>query len=123
MAHFTTQTGLENFTGALKKHKQESFTITRRKAIKDPITGETLKHGPKEIYVQDRRDYELHPLTTGETKQRSKWAEACREAAHIIKDKSHPRYMELYNLWREHLQTAEQPMQFPNFVRSTLCRE
>ena len=40
----------------------------------------------------------------------------------IIRDKSHPRYMEFYRLWREHVQTTDHPMQFPNFVRHVLSQ-
>ena len=41
----------------------------------------------------------------------------------IIRDKSHPRYMELYRRWQEHVRSTEKPMQFPNFVRAELAKE
>ena len=126
MAHYNPIDGFENFTGALSKKKIQGvhhMTVTRRKTVKDPLTGEVVGLGPKEIYAQHRRDYDAHPLTAGETKQRSNWREACRLAPLIFKDKSHPRYMEFYLRWREHVQCTDQPMQFPNFVRHVLSQE
>ena len=99
------------------------MTVTRRKKVTDPLTGEIAGYGPKEIYAQERRDYDEHPLTTKEQLQRTKWREACRTASLIIKDKSHPRYMEFYQRWRAHLQSTDSPMQFPNFVRAELIHE
>ena len=99
------------------------MTVTRRKKVKDPLTGEVVGLGPKEIYAQERRDYKAHPLTPNETVQRSRWREACREAAAIVRDKSHPRYMEMYERWRAQLTDKEACMQFPNFVRSVLVKE
>lgn len=126
MAHLTTSDGIILLNGALnkkKKKKQDKLSITRVKPVKDPITGEVVGHGPNEFYLQERRNYKLHPMTAGETKQRSKWRDACRLASVIIRDKSHPRYMELYNRWREHVENSGTAMQFPNFVRATLCQE
>ena len=126
MAHYKPTDGFGYFTGALSKKKKQGvdhMTVTRVKPVKDPITGEVVGHGPKEIYVQDRRDYDAHPMTEGETKQRGKWTEACQLASIIIHDKCHPRYMEFYNLWREHVKISETPMQFPNFVRHVLSKE
>ena len=99
------------------------MTVMRRKRVKDPITGEVVGMGPKEIYAQERRDYDKHPMKEGEEKQRGKWKEACCLASVIIHDKNHPRYMELYQRWREHVQTSEEPKQFPNFVRAVLVNE
>ena len=126
MAHYKPMTGFENFTGALSKKKVQGvhqMTVTRRKTVKDPISGKVVGLGPKEIYVQQHRDYEAHPMTTGEIKQRCTWREACRLAPLIYKDKSHPRFMEFYNRWREHVQSTDHPMQFPNFVRTVLIHE
>lgn len=124
MAHYVPVAEFEHFTGALSKKKnQRHLCVTRRKSVKDPITGEVVGHGPKEIYAQEHRDFKAHPLTLKEQSQRSRWREACREASLIIRDKSHPRYMELYRLWREQL-TADAPcMQFPNFVRAMLVKD
>ena len=126
MAHYVPSDGFENFTGALSKKKIQGvnhMTVTRRKKVKDPLTGEVVGTGPKEIYAQNRRDYRSAPLTPGEQVQRSRWRDACREATAIIRDKSHPRFMELYHLWRAQL-TANAPCkQFPNFVRAVLARE
>ena len=99
------------------------MTVTRIKRVKDPITGEVVGLGPKEIYVQDKRDYKLHPMTEKEKFQREKWREACKEASEILKDKSHPQYMELYYRWRAQLQADKPCKQFPNFVRSVLEAE
>ena len=126
MAHLKTSDGISLLNGALnkkKKKKQESITVTRVKPVKDPISGEVVGHGPNEMYIQGRRNYKKHPRTAGETKQLSKWTEACRAAAAIIKDKSHPRFMEFYLRWKEHVKTTATPMQFPNFVRAVLASE
>ena len=126
MAHYKPMTGIENFTGALSKKKKQgvnSMTVTRVKPVKDPLSGEVVGSGPKEMYIQNRRDYDEHPLTSGELKQKGKWKDACRLSSVIIHDPSHPRYMEFYLRWREHVQRTDTPMQFPNFVRSVLARE
>ena len=126
MAHYVPSDGFENFTGALSKKKIQGvnhMTVTRRKPVKDPLTGEVVGLGPKEIYAQERRDYKEHPLTQGETKQRGKWSQACREASRIIRDKSHPRFMEMYERWRAQLTSDAPCKQFPNFVRAVLASE
>lgn len=126
MAHYKPTDGFGYFTGALSKKKIQGvhhMTVTRRKRVKDPLSGEVVGLGPKEIYVQERRNYNEHPMTEGEVKQRNKWREACRMASVIIHTKSHPRYMELYHRWREHILTTDTPMQFPNFVRHVLSQE
>ena len=126
MAHYKPMDGFENFTGALSKKKIQGvhhMTVTRRKRVKDPLSGEVVGFGPKEIYAQERRDYDEHPMTAGEVNQRGKWREACRMASIIIKDKSHPRFMELYHRWRDHVRSADTPMQFPNYVRAVLASE
>ena len=124
MARYTATIGFDNFSGALKKEKKaERLTVTRIKRVKDPITGEVVGLGPKEIYVQDKRDYKLHPMTEKEKVQREKWREACKEASEILKDKSHPQYMELYYRWRAQLRDDKPYKQFPNFVRSVLVAE
>lgn len=124
MAHYVPVAEFEHFTGALSKRKNQSrLCVTRRKSVKDPITGEVIGMGPKEIYAQERRDFKAHPLTLKEQAQRSRWREACREASLIIHDKSHPRYMELYHRWRAQLSDTTPCKQFPNFVRSVLSTE
>ena len=124
MAIYVPAEEFKELTGALSKRKKEKrITVTRIKSVKDPLTGEVVGHGKKEIYAQYRRDYKYNPMTEGEQKQRSKWREACRAAAVIIKDKSHPRYMELYHRWREQLNTPHPCKQFPNFVRAVLASE
>ena len=126
MAHYVPTDGFENFTGALSKKKIQGvhhMTVTRRKKVKDPLTGEVVGFGPKEIYAQERRDYKEKPLTQGETKQRGKWSQACREAPLICRDKNHPRFMEMYERWRAQLSSNEPCKQFPNFVRAVLASE
>ncbi len=126
MAHYVPTDGFENFTGALSKKKIQGvhhMTVTRRKKVKDPLTGEVVGLGPKEIYAQERRDYKEKPLTQGETKQRGKWSQACREAPLICRDKNHPRFMEMYERWRAQLSSDEPCKQFPNFVRAVLVTE
>ena len=125
MAHYTTMDGIGGITGALSKRKTqgvEKMMITRVKSVKDPLTGEVVGQGPQEMYTQYRRDYDEHPMTPAEQVQRVKWREACKTAAEIIKDKSHPLFMELYHRWREYNATSKTAMQFPNFVRHILSQ-
>lgn len=124
MARYTTNQGFGNITGALKKDKQASrLSITRIKSVKDPLTGEVVGEGPKEMFLQNKRDYEHHPMTAREKSQRERWRAACRLASEIVKDPSHPRYMELYERWRSELSSGKPCKQFPNFVRSVLVAE
>ena len=124
MAHYVPSDGLGHFTGALSKKKEnERLTTTRRKRIKDPLTGEEIGLGPKEIYIQERRDFDEHPLSNNEKQSRASWSVACREAPAIINNKSHPRYMELYHRWRAQLASPTPIKQFPNFVRHVLRLE
>lgn len=124
MAHYTPAAEFEHFTGALSKKKDiQRLCVTRIKSVKDPITGEVVGQGPKEIYAQERRDYKAHPLTSAEQNQRSIWREACKEAQAIIRDRNHPRFMELYHQWRAQLSSSEPCKQFPNFVRTALVQE
>ena len=124
MAHIQTIDGIRYSRGAISKKRKQGinhFTNTRVKEYKDPITREVLAHGPNEMYQQSYRDYKTAPLTPAEQSQRIKWREACREASVIIRDKSHPRYMEFYRRWREQLSDEKPCMQFPNFVRAVLA--
>lgn len=124
MAHLHSSEGIKYITGALSKKKDtHRLSVTRKKHIKDPITGEIVAEGPNELYLQSRRDFKKKPLTEKEQAQRAKWREACKAAAEIVRDKSHPRYMELYNRWRDQLTTDAPCKQFPNFVRSVLVQE
>ena len=124
MAHYVPAEEFRELTGALSKRKDtRRYCITRIKHVKDPLTGEVVGKGPKEIYAQNRRDYNTDPLTPGEQLQRARWREACREAGDIIRDKAHPRYMELYQRWRTQLADDGPCKQFPNFVRAVLVKE
>ena len=126
MAHVKVIDGLKNVTGAISKKKTQGvnrMTVTRQKEFRDPLTDEIYATGPNEMYIQSLRDYEEHPLTEEETNQRNRWSKACQEALVIIKDKSHPRYMELYQRWRAQLETPKPCKKFPNFVRVVLVKE
>ena len=126
MAHFTISNGIDGITGALKKTTEQGvnhITVTRKKELHDPLTGEVVGYGPNEMYLKDKRDYDKKPLTPGEKKQRGKWQQACCDVQSIIHDKSHPRFMELYNRWRAQLSDPEPYKQFPAFVRTVLLSE
>ena len=124
MAHYVPQAGIDNITGALsKRHSQPRLSITRRKPVKDPLTGEVVGYGPKEMFMQNKRNYKRHPRTEGEKKQLSRWTFACQEAPKIYKDPSHPRFMELYHRWKSQLSDTEPCKDFPRFVRSVLAQE
>ena len=67
MAIYVPAAEFEQFNGALSKKKnQKRLCVTRRKKVKDPLTGEVVGLGPKEIYAQERRDMGKNPLTTDE---------------------------------------------------------
>ena len=136
MAHYHPTTGLEDFTGALSKRRVQGvnhMTVTRRKPIKDPLTGEVVGLGPKEIYVQSRRDLDENPLSANERKNRGDWSKACRDALPILRDKNHPRFMELYHRWRAQLNPSPDFLaahpdytpykQFQGFVRAVMMQE
>jgi len=126
MAKFTISNGIDGITGALKKTTEQGvnhITVTKKKHFHDPLTGEVTGTGPNEIFVQNKRDYGKHPLTQGEKRQRGNWQQACQDAQVILRDKSHPRFMELYNRWKEHLKGPEPHKQFPPFVRTVLLNE
>ena len=126
MAHFTISAGIDDITGALKKTTPQGvnhITVTKRKHFHDPLTGEETGIGPREIFSQNKRDYDKNPLTPGETRQRGNWSQACRDAQAIVSDKSHPRFMEFYHRWREHLKGPGPHKQFPPFVRVELLNE
>ena len=126
MAHYKPTDGFDNFTGALKKTREpgvDHISVTRIKHYHDPITDEEIGTGPKEVYVQNCRDYDEHPLSANEKKNRGDWQKACRDALPIIRDKSHPRYMELYHRWREQLTEPEPYTQFQGFVRAVMMQE
>ena len=106
MATFTISNGIDGITGALKKNTEQGvnhITVTKKKHFHDPLTREETGTGPNEIFQQNKRDYDKKPLTPGEKKQRGKWQQACCDVQSIIHDKSHPRFMELYNRWRAQL--------------------
>ena len=126
MAHCTISNGIETITGALKKTTEQGvnhITVTKKKRFRDPLTGEVVATGPNEIFLQNKRDYGEHPLTEGETKQRGIWQEACREAQLIYRDKSHPRFMEIYHRWRAQLSDPDPYKQFLPFIRTVLASE
>ena len=109
------------------------MTVTRRKPIKDPLTGEVVGLGPKEIYIQSRRDLDENPLSVNEKRNRGDWSKACRDALPILRDKNHPRFMELYHRWRAQLNPSPDFLvahpsytpykQFQGFVRAVMMQE
>ena len=126
MAHFTISNGIDGITGALKKTTHQGvnhISVTRRKEHHDPLTGEVVGYGPNEMYIKDKRDYNEHPLTPGEKRQRGNWSQACREALVIYRDTSHPRFMELYQRWRAQLSNPDHYKEFLPFIRAVLCHE
>ena len=126
MASFTIRDGIDSITGALKKTTEQGvnhITVTKKKHFHDALTGEVVAIGPNEIFIQKKRDYDKHPLTPAEQKQRGNWQQACREAQLILRDKSHPRFMELYHRWRAQLDNPKPYKQFPAFVRTVLLHE
>ena len=123
MAHYRPSAGNEEYTGALSKtKKQERLTVTRRKHFKDPNTGEEVGLGPKEMYMQNRRDLDQHPYSENEKRSHSDWSVTCREAPAILRDKNHPLYEEFYLRWRAQLSDPKAIKQFPNFVRHLLAK-
>jgi hypothetical protein len=126
MAHCKIQLGIAEITGALKKTTEQgvnTITVTKKKHFHDPLTGEEVGTGPNEIFVQNKRDYDEHPLTAGEVRQRGNWRQACREAHLIVRDKSHPRFMELYQRWRAQLSAPDPYKQFQGFVKAVMMQE
>ena len=45
------------------------------------------------------------------------------ETGAIVRDKNHPRFMEMYERWRAQLTSDAPCKQFPNFVRAVLASE
>ena len=126
MGKFTISNGIETITGALKKTTEQGvnhITVTKKKRFRDPLTGEVVATGPNEIFLQNKRDYDKNPLTPNETVQHSIWQDACREAQLIYRDKSHPRFMELYQRWRAQLSDPDPYKQFLPFIRTVLASE
>ena len=126
MAHIQTIDGIRYSRGAISKKRKQGvnrFTNTRVKEFKDPITHEVVDRGPNEMYLQSYRDYNEHPLTEGETRQRGKWSIACTAVKDVLNDPSSPLYMELYRRWREQLNSPHPRKQFANFVRAVLAQE
>ena len=107
MGKFTISNGIETITGALKKTTEQGvnhITVTKKKRFR-------------------KRDYDKNPLTPNETVQHSIWQDACREAQLIYRDKSHPRFMELYQRWRAQLSDPDPYKQFLPFIRTVLSHE
>ena len=126
MAKVQTIDGIRYSQGAISKKREQGvdrFTNTRVKGFKDPITHEVVALGPNEMYLQSYRDYDEHPLTEGEKKQRGKWSEACTSVKDVLKDPTSPVYMDFYRRWREQFNSPHPRKQFPNFVRAMLAQE
>ena len=118
--------GVNRMAGALSKKRVQGvkrFSNTRFKQFKDPLTGEVLKTGYNEIFLQSWRDYKTAPRTPAEQRQADKWRNACRQAQLLKNDRSHPRYAELYARWRAQIHNPDAIIQFGNFIRSVLAKE
>ncbi|MBO7389157.1 MAG: hypothetical protein J6T95_01425 [Oscillospiraceae bacterium] len=90
MAKLTTMDGTKVMTGAVRKKKEQGvdhFSNTRQKRFVDPETGEVLKLGPNEMFIQKWRDYTKAPRTPAEQVQNLKWRDACKLAQQIKKDR------------------------------------
>ena len=114
---------MKDFTPEQLNLFRDHITVTKKKHFHDPLTGEEIGTGPNEIFIQKKRDYSEHPLTPAEARQRGNWSQACRDAQVIVRDKSHPRFMELYLRWKAQLSDPEPYKQFPAFVRTVLVQE
>ena len=126
MAHCTISDGINGITGALKKTTEQGvnhITVTKKKHFHDPLTGEEVGTGPNELFMQNKRDYDKHPRTPGEQVQLDKWTQACRDAQVIVRDKSHPRFMELYHRWKAQLSDPDPYKQFQGFVKAVMMQE
>ena len=126
MAKIKTIDGIQFSRGAISKKREQGvdhFTNTRVKEFKDPVTGEVVAHGPNEMYLQSYRDYNEHPLTEGEKKQRGKWSEACTSVKDVLKDPTSPVYKDFYRRWHEQLNSPHPCKQFSNFVRAMLAQK
>jgi hypothetical protein len=131
MARAELSPGIESLSGKLAGW---SGFQARFKRWKDDA-GHVIKVGPQEIFKRRTRDYEQSPRTEAELAQARVWAEVCREASRIVKDKNHPRYAELRARWNaqfaggadEMLNAGESKKKiygmFPVFVRMVLLKE
>ena len=125
MAQFEPIRMFERITGRLSGMSQ---VMTRQKKYRHP-DGKVFKVGPKDVYLQERRDYKRHPLTEGERRQLERWTAVCREASVITHHPEHPRYAELYARWEEQLTDKTKTVHgkpialFGNYVRAILLQE
>jgi len=118
--------GLKDMTGAIRKTREQGvnhFTNTRVKRFRDPETGEVLKTGHNEIFIQSWRDYDTAPRTPAEQRQATRWSDACRQSQLIKNDRTHPRYAELHAAWRAQIHDPDGIIQFGNFICAVLARE
>lgn len=127
MARFETNAQFTDLTGKLSK---DSDIIMRQKTWRHPITGEIMKVGPKEMFVQQKRDFKRNPRRGAEAEQHDRWKAACREAQEICSHPLHPRYKELHDRWLAQLDGTPDPalngkqvLHFANFVRALLARD
>jgi hypothetical protein len=131
MARAELSPGIEGVSGKLAGW---SGMQARYKRWKDD-TGHVIKVGPQEVFKRRTRDYNASPRTEAELAQARVWAEVCREASAIVKDKNHPRYAELRARWNAQFQGGADAFlnegrakkaiygMFPVFVRMVLLKE
>ena len=124
MAKLTTMDGTKVMTGAVRKKKEQGvdhFSNTRQKRFVDPETGEVLKLGPNEMFIQKWRDYTKAPRTPAEQVQNLKWRDACKLAQQIKKDRTHPMYESLHTAWRAQIHSPNPIVHFDNFIAHALA--
>ena len=126
MARFETSAGIDGLTGQFNKRTRLTM---RQKQWKYP-DGQVFGYGPKEMYGQERRDYNRHPRSPAEQRQYEKWTAACQEASRIVHDSTHPRYAEFCARHAAQLHGKPDAVlgkkricQFGNFVRAVLMKE
>lgn len=116
--------GTSAMTGAVRKKKEQGvdhFTNTRQKHFRDPLTGEVLKTGYNEIFLQHWRNYQTAPRTPAEQAQNLKWRDACRLAQQIKNDRTHPLYDSLHTAWRAQIHSTNPIVHFANFIAHALA--
>ena len=124
MAKLTTMDGTKGMTGAVSKKRVQGvnhFTNTRQKHFKDPETGEVLKTGHNEVFIQNYRDYTTAPRTPAEQAQNGIWKRSCGLAQQIKNDRTHPMYESLHTAWRAQIHNPDGIIHFDNFINHALA--
>ena len=117
MARIKTCGNIKSITGTVDKTAR---IVTRVKKFRDPETGEIIGYGPNEYYVLNRINVTLTP---NQKQYCKKFGIISTQAKEISNNKNHPRYDELYALFKEQLNSKKPIFHFLNFIRSTLIKE